>query len=287
MGGEVFDTIYRNVPEQRRQQLRHFRATHPYRRLTTRGVEWEYIASGQGEQALLILGGAMSTSFDHILRAEAEYRVLSPTYPPVGKMGPLTDGLAAILDAEGIERAHVFGHSLGAAIGHVLIRRHPTRVGKLVLSGFGLYNERTVRLTRRLLRLFELLPYRLVTGYYKGRMARLLAGLEEGERAFYLTYMNDVIDRQLTRRILLGQFKLLVDMLDQAGAYRVFEPLDDTDRVCIIQAADDTGFAPDEQAALRATYPGAQVHIFEAGGHLAGVTRRDEFLTALYGFLRG
>jgi hypothetical protein len=40
--------------------LREFRTTHPPKRVSVDGVGWEYIASGDGEEALLILpGGAM------------------------------------------------------------------------------------------------------------------------------------------------------------------------------------------------------------------------------------
>lgn len=285
-----FDKIYRNVPPEQRERLRRFRADHPYRRLTVHGVDWDYIAGGQGEQALLILGGGLATgetSYEHILRAEAEYRVVSPSYPPVGGLGPLADGLVALLDAEGIGRAHVFGHSLGAAAGHVLIRRHPERVGKLVLSSFGLYNERNTRQARRLLLLFRLLPLRLVIAYYKGRMGKLLEGIDEGERQFYLAYILDVLEHQHTKRTLMGQFELMADLIERADAYHVREPVDGAGRVLILQAEDDTGFAPDEQAALRATYPGAEAHLFPSGGHLAGATRREEFQAALYGFLRG
>src|SRR5829696_2592095 len=42
------------------EELREFRTTHRLKRVSVDGVGWEYIASGDGEEALLILpGGAM------------------------------------------------------------------------------------------------------------------------------------------------------------------------------------------------------------------------------------
>jgi hypothetical protein len=42
------------------EELREFRTTHRPKRVSVDGVGWEYIASGDGEEALLILpGGAM------------------------------------------------------------------------------------------------------------------------------------------------------------------------------------------------------------------------------------
>jgi pimeloyl-ACP methyl ester carboxylesterase len=270
------------------EQLQQFRAAHPLQRLAIGGAEWQYIACGQGERALLLLPGAMGTaesSFDRITNTEDHFRVVSPSYPPLGTMAALTDGLAAVLDAEGIERTHVLGHSLGAGIAHALVRRHPERVDKLVLSGFGLYNEHNARLAKRYVRIFGLLPYGFVSGYYKRRMAKLLAGLDEGERAFMLAYMDDLLDRQLDKKALMAQFHVLEDMMDHPDVYGVYEPVERPGQVLILQAKDDTGFQPDEQAALRATYPGAEVHLFEEGGHLANVTQREDADQVIYRFL--
>ncbi len=79
---------------------------------------------------MLLLGGGLSvgeTSFQNILRLEQYYRVLSPSYPPVGKVRRIVDGLAAILDREGIARTNIFGHSLGAGIAHAFVRAYGDR----------------------------------------------------------------------------------------------------------------------------------------------------------------
>ena len=270
------------------EQLQQFRRAHPLQRLATGGAEWQYIACGQGEQALLLLPGAMGTaesSFDRMANTEDRFRVVSPSYPPLGTMAALSDGLAAVLDAEGIERTHVLGHSLGAGIAHAFVRRHPERVDKLVLSGFGLYNVRNARLARRYVRIFGLLPYGFVSGYYKRRMPKLLAGLDEAEREFMLAYMDDLLDRQLDKKALMAQFHVLEEMMDHPDIYHLYEPVERPGRVLILQAKDDTGFQPDEQAALRATYPGAEVHFFEEGGHLANLTQREEADRVIYRFL--
>jgi pimeloyl-ACP methyl ester carboxylesterase len=174
---DPFDEIYHDVPAERRNCSRRFRATHPLKRLTVEDATWAYIAAGQGAHALLILGGAMSTaetSFRHIERYEGQYRIVSPSYPPLGRLAPAPDGLAGILDAEGIARAHVFGHSLGAGIAHAFIRRYPERVEKLVLSGFGSCTSSKRVATSRALH-GRTSSRRCSTGFWARRQRRLRA----------------------------------------------------------------------------------------------------------------
>ena len=56
--------------------------------------------------------------------------------PPGSTTSPneMADDLAAILDAEGIEQAHIFGYSLGTGIALSFALRHPGRVRSLALA---------------------------------------------------------------------------------------------------------------------------------------------------------
>jgi len=284
----TFDKLYRDVSPERRAQLLDFRATHPYQRLTVGDVAWEYIACGQGEPALLILGGGVSvgeTAFQRILELEDRVRIISPSYPVTSQMAAVADGLAAILDAEGIQRAHVYGHSLGAAAAHVFVRRHPARVDNLALSGFGIYNERNARQVRRFIPLFDWLPFAVFRAIYMRKIRRLLADAAEDEHAFMLAYCEELFRVQDNKATAMARFKVLVDLMDQAEALGVFEPVERPGRVLIIAAEDDAGFEPSERETLRLLYPGAQVHTFDSGGHWAWLTRRDEYDAVLYEFL--
>jgi len=270
------------------EKLIRFRETHPLKQALIGSQTWSYLSCGDARQALLILGGALSTAestFETIQAYEADYRVLSLTYPLVGSMAALADGLVELLALEGIPSAHVFGGSLGAGAAHVLVRRHPQVVDKLALSSFGLYNARNQRRARTAMRMFRLAPYGLTAGYYRRRMRALLEEVDPETRDFYLAYTDDLFDHQLDRKSLLGQFQLMGDLVENPDLYRVHEPVERPGQVLILQAQDDTGFAPDEQAALRDTYPGAQVHLFESGGHLAGLSQRQEFEDVRKNFL--
>lgn len=281
-------SIYHGVPKKYVNELFAFRSSHPIRHRVIGGVEWSYILCGQGAATVLILGGAMSTaetSRSLISSLEKDYRVLAPGYPIYEQMGHFVDGRVKLLELEGIPQVHVYGHSLGAGIAHVLVRRHPHRVDKLILSSFGLYNESNLRQARRFLRLFRLLPYGFVGGYYKRRMPKLLTGIDEGEKAFLAAYMKDVLDLQLNKAMLMSQFRIMEDMFENCEAYGIYEPVKGRN-VLILQAKDDTGFEPGEQTALRQTYPHASVHLFEEGGHLARTAHRSKYDAILLEFLK-
>lgn len=284
MKEQSFDLLYQDVPVEQRETLRTFRSTHPYRTINVGGAQWEYIASGEGAQAILLLGGGLSvgeTSFQNILRFEKCYRVLSPSYPPVGKVCVIVDGLAAMLDREGIARTHVFGHSLGAGIAHAFVRLYPDRVDKLVLDGFGLYTSSSLRAAK----FFFKLPPAWLKTYYRRRFRTLLAGADEATRAFYKAYVEELFTRLHTNETLMGQMRLLVDFFDHPDEYGLFSLVERPGQVLLILAEDDRGFKSTEREALKASYPGAMVHSFPSGGHLSGFTHPEEFNQVLDSFL--
>jgi pimeloyl-ACP methyl ester carboxylesterase len=106
-------------------------------------IAWE--EHGSGPPLLLVMGlGYGRWGWEPILASLAErYRVLSFDNRGYGESdippGPYTaadmagDALA-VLDAAGVERAHVLGSSLGGAVAQELALRHPERVDRLVLA---------------------------------------------------------------------------------------------------------------------------------------------------------
>ena len=101
------------------------------------GVPWHYITAGMAAETLLLLHGGLriaETAFVYVQIFEGSYRVIVPTYPPLRTMAEVTDGLAALLDTEGVDQSLVLGQSYGGTVSQVFLRRHPGRIKKLVLS---------------------------------------------------------------------------------------------------------------------------------------------------------
>ena len=113
-----------------------------------------------GREALLLVHGygASSASYRTVLPAlAARFHVLAVDLPGFGGSDrregdyspeALADDLARILDAKGIDRADVVGHSWGGSVVLAFAQRHPDRLRRLVvISGF-VYEDQLLPLMR-------------------------------------------------------------------------------------------------------------------------------------------
>jgi pimeloyl-ACP methyl ester carboxylesterase len=114
---------------------------------TADGLQINYIDEGAGEEPLLLVFGLGSVSalapdaWLSILRER--FRLLrldnrgtgrssNPTSP--FRVEDMAADALAVLDAAGIDRAHLYGHSMGGMIVQAMARDHPDRVRRLVLE---------------------------------------------------------------------------------------------------------------------------------------------------------
>src|SRR5262249_11063514 len=132
-----FDEIYARVPAEQIERLKEFRSTHEYKHLLVDGAECEYISCGRGEQTLLLLPGGLSvgeSAFPLVTAFEKEYRIIAPSYALSLTMTGLCDGIAHILETEGVNRAHVLGGSYGGLVAQYFVRKYPDKARSLILS---------------------------------------------------------------------------------------------------------------------------------------------------------
>lgn len=106
-------------------------------------IHWDL--RGQGEPLLLIMGLAMSSGGWYRLLPHLEGRYQAITFDNRGTggsdrpwrpftMGDMVGDALAVLDAAGIEQAHVLGASLGGMVAQNLALSHPERVKSLLLG---------------------------------------------------------------------------------------------------------------------------------------------------------
>lgn len=112
---------------------------------TSDGIALHYERTGAGAPVLLVMGlGMNATGWWRTVPVLAEgFEVVafdnrgsgrSDRPPGPYTMERLVDDAADVLDAARIERAHVYGVSLGGMIAQQLALAHPERVGRLVLG---------------------------------------------------------------------------------------------------------------------------------------------------------
>ncbi len=110
----------------------------------TSDAEIHYEIVGNGEPLMLVagLGGAASYWQPNLEAFAKNYRVLLHDHRGTGKSTPsemeytvelMADDLLAVMDAAGISKAHLVGHSTGGSIGQVLAAKAPERIASLVL----------------------------------------------------------------------------------------------------------------------------------------------------------
>ena len=115
-----------------------------------------YITDGDGDALVLLHQAPLSarTYLGVIPELSSRFRVIAVDTPGCGnsdppgdgaKIGDLSGAVVHVLDALGIERAHVFGLHTGASIGAELAAECPSRVDRLVLMGFPLIENQTER----------------------------------------------------------------------------------------------------------------------------------------------
>src|SRR5262245_21003335 len=121
-------------------------------RVAVNGMQMYYEVSGQGEPLVVLHGAYMNIpSMGAIIPKLAQtHKVYAVELQGHGRTTdidrPITypnlaDDVAAFMDAVGLQKADVFGYSMGAATGLQLAIRHPEKVSKLV-SASGGYDAR-------------------------------------------------------------------------------------------------------------------------------------------------
>jgi aminoacrylate hydrolase len=108
------------------------------------GIELYYETYGDGPPLLLVpgLGGVGSYWRPQIDALSEQFKVIVHDHRGTGRstrseiaysVDQMTSDLLILMDALGIERAHLVGHSTGAAIGQTMAIERPDRVDRLVL----------------------------------------------------------------------------------------------------------------------------------------------------------
>jgi len=266
-------------------ELASFRNQHPGHRFVVGPVEWSYLRGGSGAEVAVVLPGALGATFTFQMvgRLEATHRILVPEHPRCREMTEVLEGLAALLDREGVQRAHFLGGSFGGLIAQAFVRRYPERTKSLVLSHTAAPDPRLAKRNAPIFWLVQRFPEWFLKSLLQRKLGRALKPLHDPERGFWAALTRDGID-SMSRKELLDRARMMSEWM-KATRYERLDLSGWSGRILIIEGSGDPFVNPAAQVALRALYPNAAVHRFEGTGHSSSLAKVDEFVSVVTRFI--
>lgn len=236
---------------------------------------------------LLVLPGALGIADG----GGAVARMLEPARPVVhfdygseDRVGPLLGRAVAAMDAAGADRFDILGVSIGGWFAQCLAARHPSRVRRIVLAHSFVLRGGDAWRFRLALRLWPLLPERLLRAGIRARGRRALRPLrtlsEDGYRAV-LRQIEAKLAERAALAALAAQQEVILDSLSPPPP----KP-DAAMPILIIEPEDDALIGPGDRARLRRHFPDARVVRLEGAGHIGALVRPRELAEAVDRFLR-
>jgi aminoacrylate hydrolase len=232
------------------------------------------------------MGGAASYWAPQLASLASTHRVLSydhrgigrTTRVPVRDIDELADDFVGLLDALDIPAVHFVGHSTGGAIGLSVAVRHPGRISSMLLYASihraDAYRRRVFALRRRILEEMGPEEYARTTSllfYPPAYVAANAAALEAGEvRA---------VAEIGTPEIMNSRFDAILNFDIAARLCEVRVP------TLVLCAQDDMLTPAYFSREIAASIPGAELRLWESGGHALSRTRPAEFEAVLREFL--
>jgi pimeloyl-ACP methyl ester carboxylesterase len=267
-------------------ELEAFRASHPLQRAEISGRAWTYIASGSGAETILILPGVhglAEAAFHYITALERHYRVITPNYPAeILTLADLADGLAGLLEHEGVQRAHVLGGSFGALIAQALLQRHGERVLSVMLEHTLFPRRRTGVLILPLFVMARTLPTQVLRILLNLAVAPFQWQITRG-RAFWTSYFRRAI-ASFSRQDVLARLSVLKDF-HAHGRASLAKLTDWSGRALVVASETDSLLPPQDRKALLSHYSDAEVEVLSGSSHMGAVAEPERYIAVYARFL--
>lgn len=254
------------------------------------GGQIHYEEAGSGPPVLFVsgLGGSARSWQPQIAAFSKHFRVItydqrgtgaSDRLQRVFSLDQMAEEAIGLLDALGIEKAHLVGMSTGGAIGQTLAVVHPERLGRMILCSTWTHCDPWFR------RMFE-----------ARRRLYLEAGSELHGRFHpiwlyppdWVNAHDEEIEADQQRalasappvEVSVGRIDALLAFDRRADLGRIRTP------TLILVATNDAITPPHYAEALAQAIPGSRLHVFQGGGHAFTKTRAAEFNRLALDFLQ-
>jgi aminoacrylate hydrolase len=248
-----------------------------------------YERHGMGFPVLFIsgLGGFGSFWQDQVATFAKRFEVITFDHRGFGQSDPSRIGytvermavdVAGLMDALGIKRGHIVGHSTGGAIAQTMAIEYPSKIASVVLSATW---SKTDAYFRRLFGLRKELLQRLGASVYVQASTVFLYP------SWWIARNNERLRQTEAQN--LAAFAPVEIVAARIDAMLAFDRTSELARIksptLVIGAEDDIVTPAYYSEELARLIPGAEVKIFPRGGHYFNQVRAREFNNAVLPFL--
>jgi pimeloyl-ACP methyl ester carboxylesterase len=251
--------------------------------ISVREKTWHYRIAGTGEQAVVVLPGALGSGdlfTQHIAELLPAMRLITPEYFPANSVADFLDAFDAILQLENVLTVIVYGGSFGGLLAQCWVRRNPQRIRALILSGAVAPDANRITKYRRMLKLLPFLPMPLV---------RLLTKIAAMKMAKTITKNKELWQTELQNLACEIQREDLASRYNTAMDYdQNFNFMPDDLRslpILLLEGSEDRVVKKKERDRMRVLYPHAEVTTVEGAGHSLLLTHPQQWQNAVAKFI--
>lgn len=271
--------LYADVDQQVVSSLFESRQDYPLSRIDVGGRIWSYRTAGEGPEAVVFLhgfGGSSDIWWQQMRALEDRYVVIAMNYGRVRSLDEAAAGVRAAMDAEGIDRAHIVGTSLGGYLAQFFASRSPERVHSLVLANTfppGPWIRSAVRVRGALA---PVLPTWVLKSMLRRSVVRDVYPAS-GNSALVRDYLVEQA-HSMSRSEYLTRIRLL------GGDYDAPAIGGDQLPTLIVEADNDPLVPLEARESLKSTYPQARVVTLAEVGHFPYLNRPALYTRTLEAF---
>lgn len=259
VGQVPFEALYAEVNHKQKRSLLNFRNAHPVRALTVNGDTWNYLVVGSSHRCVLFLHGmtgAPDIWFQQIDSMASQFRCISITYPPVGSLLEMAEGIIAILDHEAVKQCAVAGSSLGGYVAQYLVQKYPARFSHAVFVNTFPPNPDIERENRMKARLMVVSPPWLVLRYVRQNVDQTLVPAANDD-PLTRTFLLEMTYGRMNKAQFLARYQCIIEP---------FETKSVRCPVLIVESDNDPLVKSNLRQKLKCLYPHAQIYTFYGAG---------------------
>jgi len=278
--GAAFEKNYARADPGLTASLQGFRAEHPAKPLKVNGIAWEYSAFGKGQETILFLHGMTGTYdiwWQPMQDLQDRYRVISLTYPAVDSLEKLSEGVLAVMDKEGVARAHIVGSSLGGYLAQYLVAQHPERVLRAVFSNTFPPNDIIAQKNKAIGTALPYLPEWLVMNVLRDSIVKGVYPAS-GNNEMTLAFLTEVCSGRMSKGQVVGRYRCVVQPFAAPDVIKLKIP------VMIVEADNDPLVEKALREQLKSAYPSAMVKTLSSG-HFPYLNRSTGFTDIITAFI--